>query len=300
MLKRLNIYLKEMYPVIPRLALGFIVFFEIYFLVILTARVDSIAIGYQEVIGSITIFTFLMALRIADEFKDRETDLKLFPNRPYPSGRVKTKDLVILLSFISVVTIVLNLVFMNNRIYFAVLVLYGLAMSLWFFSRSKIQKSLLLALITHNPIQLIMNLYVISYACIKYNLPILSVNNLLILCTLYFPGLIWEVSRKTWAPKDETEYMTYSKLFGHRKVTIFIILVLAIDMVTSSILMYELVPIAVLSVVLSYVWFIYQGRKFIRDPNRFKLVDKVVIYEYVTESTMVLVELFYIWNRWMR
>jgi 4-hydroxybenzoate polyprenyltransferase len=94
--------------------------------------------------------------------------------------------------------------------------------------------------------------------------------------------------------------MTYSKLFGHRKITIFIILVMAIDMVTSSILMYELVPIAVLSVVLSYVWFVFQGRKFIRDPNRFKLVDKVVIYEYVTETTMVLVELFYIWNRWMR
>jgi 4-hydroxybenzoate polyprenyltransferase len=95
MFKRLDIYLKEMYPVIPRLVLGFIVFFEIYFLVILTARVDSISIGYQEMIGAITIFTFLMALRIADEFKDRETDLKLFPDRPYPSGRVKTKDLVI-------------------------------------------------------------------------------------------------------------------------------------------------------------------------------------------------------------
>jgi 4-hydroxybenzoate polyprenyltransferase len=93
---------------------------------------------------------------------------------------------------------------MNNRVYFAVLALYGLAMSLWFFSRHKIQKSLLLALITHNPIQLVMNLYVISFACIKYGLPILSVNNLLILFTLYFPGLIWELSRKTWAPKDET------------------------------------------------------------------------------------------------
>ena len=34
MIKRINIYLKEMYPVLPRLLLGFILFFEIYFLVI--------------------------------------------------------------------------------------------------------------------------------------------------------------------------------------------------------------------------------------------------------------------------
>jgi 4-hydroxybenzoate polyprenyltransferase len=300
MLKRLNVYLKEMYPVIPRLILGFIVFFEVYFLVILTAGVEAVSIGYQEVIGSVTIFTFLMALRIADEFKDREVDLKLFPSRPYPSGRVKTKDLVVLLSFISVVTIALNLLFMNNRIYFLVLALYGLAMSVWFFSKQKIQKSLPLALLTHNPIQLVINLYMISFACIKYDLPILSFNNLLILFTLYFPGLIWELSRKTWAPKDETEYTTYSKLFGHRKVTIVIIAVMAIDMVTSSILMYQLVPVATVSVILSYIWFVFQGKRFIQDPNRFKLVDKVVIYEYVTEATMVLVELFYIWNRWIK
>lgn len=299
MLRRLNIYLNEMYPVIPRLILGFVMFFEIYLLVILTNGTKGIYIGFQEIIGAVTVFGFLLSLRIADEFKDYETDLKLFPERPYPSGRVKTKDLVTLLTIVCVVIITLNLVFMNNIIYFIILVLYGVAMSLWFFSKYKIQRSLPLALVTHNPIQLILNLYIISFACIKYNFSIFTWNNMIILLTLYFPGLIWEVSRKVRAPKDETEYTTYSKIFGYQKATKFIMLVMAFDMITSSILAYKIYPIAVVTVIVSYIWFLKQGTGFIKDPTRYKLVDKVILYEYVTELTVIVFEMIYIFNRWI-
>ena len=35
MLKRLNIYFKEMYPILPRLGLGYLIAAEIYFIVLL-------------------------------------------------------------------------------------------------------------------------------------------------------------------------------------------------------------------------------------------------------------------------
>lgn len=299
MLKRLNIYLNEMYPAIPRLILSFVMFFEIYLLVILTNKMDGVHINQQEIIGAITVFGFLLSLRIADEFKDYEVDMRLFPTRPYPSGRVKKSDLIILLTVVCVIIIALNLLFMNNLLYFAILMLYGLAMSLWFFSKYKIQKSLPLALITHNPIQLILNLYIISFACIKYNLNIFTFNNMLILLTLYFPGLIWEVSRKTRAPKDENDYTTYSKLFGYQKVTKFIMLVMALDVITSSILIFKIYPIAVFTVIGSYLWFLKQGSGFMKDPTKYKLVDKVILYEYITESTVVIIELIYIVTRWV-
>ena len=85
MLKRLHIYFKEMYPIIPRFALGLIVFFEIYFIILLNNGITSFNIGIQEIVGSYTIFAFLMWLRIADDFKDYETDKKLFAARPLPS-----------------------------------------------------------------------------------------------------------------------------------------------------------------------------------------------------------------------
>ncbi|MCX7922063.1 MAG: UbiA family prenyltransferase [Clostridia bacterium] len=299
MIKRLNIYLKEMYPVIPRLVLGFILFFEIYFLVILTSNVRDISIGVQEIVGAVTIFTFLLSLRIADEFKDYEVDLKLFPERPYPSGRVKRNDLIVLLTTIIIITVALNLIFMNNIVYFAILTVYGVAMSLWFFSKHKIQKSLPLALVTHNPVQLILNLYVISFTCLKYGIGIFSINNAIILLTLYFPGLIWEISRKTRAPEEETEYTTYSKIFGYKKATKFIMLVMVFDMITSSMLVYQLYPLAVITVIVSYLWFLKQGRDFIKNPSKFKLVQKVIVYEYITELTVVAIEVIYIFNRWI-
>ena len=94
MIKRLHIYLKEMYPVIPRLLLGLIVFLEIYFIVLLNNGITEFNVGIQEVVGAITVFSFLLWLRVADDLKDYETDKKLFKNRPLPSGRVYKKDFV--------------------------------------------------------------------------------------------------------------------------------------------------------------------------------------------------------------
>ena len=78
MLKRLNIYFKEMYPIIPRLILGLIVFCEIYFIILLNNDITKFNLGIQEIIGGYTVFSFLMWLRVADDFKDYETDKKLF------------------------------------------------------------------------------------------------------------------------------------------------------------------------------------------------------------------------------
>jgi 4-hydroxybenzoate polyprenyltransferase len=294
MIKRLHIYFKEMFPIIPRLILGFIVFMEIYFILLLNAGITEFKIQIQEVIGGFTIFSFLCSLRIADDFKDYETDLKLFPNRPLPSGKVKKEDLAIFLTTLITITIILNVFYMNNIIYFLILYIYGLLMSLWFFSKSKIQKSLPLALITHNPVQMIMNIYIISFTCIKYNLPMLTLVNILLAFTLYFPALIWEVSRKIKAPEEENEYITYSKLFGYKKATRFVLILTIVDIITNLILVFNLNKIALGILLINVAWMTYQFISYIKNPYKFKLVNKVERYTYITEGTMVLVVLCYL------
>ena len=167
-------------------------------------------------------------------------------------------------------------------------------MSVWFFSRAKIQKSLPLALITHNPVQLIVNLYIISFACIKYGIELVSFNNFLILITLYFSGLIWEIGRKVRAPKDETEYTTYSKLFGHKKATLFILGVMFIDMITTSMLVYKLYGFSIIIVILSYIWLLRQCMSFIKTPEKFKLIKKIEKYILLTEATVVIVSIIFL------
>ena len=114
---------------------------------------------------------------------------------------------------------------MNNFLFCVLLYTYGSFMAVWFFQKHKIAKSLPLALVTHNPVQIFINLYIVSFTVIKYQLPFFDLTNMLALLTLYFPALIWEVSRKIKAPEEETEYVTYSKLFGYKKAVNFVFIV---------------------------------------------------------------------------
>ena len=292
MLKRLYIYFKERYPIIPRIGVGIIVFAEIYFIILLNNGVTWADImpklGIQEAVGAFTVFAFLMWLRIADDLKDYETDKKLFPERPLPSGRVKIKDVMIICTIVQAIAIALNIIFMNNLLFLGILYGYGYLMSKWFFQRSKIQPCLPLALVTHNPVQAIVNLYIISFTVIKFDIQPISLINIMALFTLYFPALIWEVSRKIRAPKDENEYTTYSKLFGYKKATRFVMIVTIIDILTNFVLVWNLnkISIAVLAILAS--WMTLTFARFIKNPKKFKLVDKVERYTYLQETTMLL------------
>lgn len=294
MLKRWHIYFKERYPILSRLLLGLIVFLEIYFIVLLNNGVTDFKIGVQEIVGAFTVFAFLMWLRIADDLKDYETDKVLFKDRPLPSGRVKKSDVMIICTIVQVIAIILNIIFMNNLIFFAILYVYGYLMSKWFFQRSKIQPSLPLALITHNPVQMFINLYIISFTCIKYSLPAISLTTVMVLFTLYFPALIWEVARKIKAPKDENDYTTYSKLFGYKKSTKFVLILTLMDIITNIILVWNLNKISVGILIVLVSWMTFKFIQFMKDPEKFKIVDKVERYTYLQESTMLLTVVVYL------
>lgn len=287
-LKRLNIYFKEMYPIIPRLILGAMVFLEIYFIVLLNHNITDFNFGIQECVCAFTVFSFLCWLRIADDFKDYELDCRLFKERPLPSGRVTKKDLGIFVSILIAFTLIINFIFMNNFIFCFILYTYGSLMAVWFFQKHKIQKSLPMALLTHNPVQMIMNIYIISFVIIKYNIAVFDLTNAMVVFTLYFPALIWEVSRKIRAPKDETEYVTYSKLFGYKKASNFVIVVTVMDIITNYILVWQLNKISVVALTVNIAWIIFEIMRFKKDPERFKLVTKVEIYTYIQESIMIL------------
>ena len=294
MLKRLHIYFKERYPLIPRLILGFIVFLEIYFIVLLNNGITEFNFGIQEVIGGFTVFAFLLWLRVADDFKDFETDKKLFPERPLPSGKTKKKDIMLACTLFQAVAIGFNLVYMNNLIFLLILYAYGYLMSKWFFRRKKIQPNLMLAVITHNPVQMIVNLYIISFTCIKYGLTPFSLTTIMALFTLYFPALIWEIARKIKAPKDENDYTTYSKLFGHVKAARFIMIITLVDIITNIILVFNLNKISIAVLIGLVTWMTFKFIEFIKNPEKFKIVDKVERYTYLQETTMLLTVVGYL------
>lgn len=288
MLSRLRAYFSERYPLFQGLLVGYILCFEVYFLVLLLGGRASFQVGLGEASVGFTLFAFLLNLRIADDFKDDATDKKLFPDRPLASGRTRKSDLVWVLLILDAAVIALNVAFVGNHLFFAALVAYGVLMSFWFFQRHRIQHNLVLALVTHNPVQLVMNLYVITFACARAELPVATWDNLLVLFSLYFPGLVWELGRKVRAPQDETDYVTYSKLFGVRTPVRVIVWVLLVEAVMRAILIYQLYPWAVALVVGAYAWLLWQCQVFLRDPKRFTLVTRLVGYVVVVEGLMIV------------
>lgn len=288
MLSRLGVYFKEMYPLGQRFGLAIIYFFEIYFILLLNVGIADFSLGIQEFVGVYTIFSFLMILRIADDFKDYEHDMRLFSDRALPSGRVYKSDLAYALAFIVVSSVSLNFIFMNNFYWFLFLYIYGTLMALWFFQKSKIQQSLPLALVTHNPVMMILNIYILTFVCYKYELPLISWPTFLLAFTMYFPSLIWEVSRKIRAPRDENDYVTYSKLFGYKRATHFVRNLTLMDIVTNVILLWNISLIGVVVLLVNVVWMTVQFQQFIEEPTRFVLKERVERYTYITEATMVI------------
>ena len=291
-----------MLPFWKNALLSIVLFAEIYFFIVLISDVGMFSIGIEEFVGFVTIFTFFLSLRIADDLKDTKVDLKLFAHRPIPSGRTKKKDIIVLLIVFNAITLALNIIFMREHplyfIFYAILIGYGTLMSVWFFARAKIQKNLLLALLTHNPIGVIINMYIIGFTCLKYGLPIFTLHHILLALTLYWPTLVWEISRKVRAPEDETEYVTYSKLYGYKKITIIIMAIMTIDVVTSAILMYELWSWGIIAVVAAYAWYMVQSTRFLRNPKKLKLVKQVEIYEFITEVPVIMIQIVLIILRW--
>jgi 4-hydroxybenzoate polyprenyltransferase len=270
------------------LLVAIIAFAEIHFIILLNNGVTNFSLGVQEAVGIFTVFSFLMWLRVADDLKDYETDKKLFKERPLPSGRTKKSDIIIACAIFNGIAIILNIIFMNNLLFCGILYAYGFLMANWFFQRSKIQPSLPLALITHNPVQMFVNLYTISFTVIKYGIQPISLINVMALFTLYFPALIWEISRKIRAPKDENAYTTYSKLFGYKKSTRFVMIMTLVDLCTNIILVFNLNKISLVVLVLLAAWMTWKFVQFMQKPTRFKLVEKVERYTYLQEATMLI------------
>ncbi len=225
MIKRLQIYIKEMFPLKVFIPFAFLNHYILYFTVQLFLGAQTPILSFYSLIGVVTILGFMLIMRIFDELKDTEVDRKLFPNRPFPRGAVKKSDLVTLLFSIFLVVVALNS-FRNYTLpFFLICLFYGFLTYKWFFFKELISKKLLLALVTHQPLTYLINIYVVSTAMVQVN-HVEWNNEVLVAAFIFFiPVLGWEISRKIKAKGGENEYVTYSKIFGCTGATIISLII---------------------------------------------------------------------------
>lgn len=175
--------------------------------------------------GVITIIGFMLMMRVLDELKDVEVDAKLFAHRPFPRGAVKKKDLLILLLATFVTVVLVNSYRSYTLPFFLICVGYGLLTFKWFFIPKKMKEKLLLALVSHQPITYLINIYVVSTAMVQTSIFVWSSDMYMLAFVFFIPVLGWEISRKIKPPSDENEYVTYSKTLGFKTSVIFCYLI---------------------------------------------------------------------------
>ena len=213
-LEPVRLYLREMYPPVPRFVLAAIYFYSVY-LALAAYHGEPVALlAPVPLAGAFTYFFFLLFLRLSDEIKDRRADRTHFPDRPVPSGAVPPGWLWGMWGGSLAVLVVLQIPAGGWNPAFLVLLGYGLLMFRYFFLARWIAPSLVLAVVTHNPVGFLLHVYGIWLFSEMAGVAPLQSFHLGVAFLMWIPALVWEVARKIRAPAEETSYQTYSSLFG--------------------------------------------------------------------------------------
>jgi len=214
-------YLLVMFPPHFMVLSGVAKFYAVYLSLQVLAGNETVHITLPSLVGAFSIVLFSLLMRIYDEIKDAEADIRLgragdprYKDRPIVTGAVTLDDLVVLRWVTTALLIVINAPLGGwPLIGFAVLFMVTWLSFKWFFL-PEISSSLLLAFLTHNPITLFFGGYVVAVFAGDFGVNSVNVWALVLMLVFWAPLGAWETSRKIRAPEDETDYQTYSQVFG--------------------------------------------------------------------------------------
>jgi hypothetical protein len=219
---RLSLYLGQMFPLQQMVPYAACHFFAVWFSLQALAGSGTVRVTWTAIRGVATVALFLLLMRLYDELKDAATDLALgrsgdplYRDRVLVTGAVKLEDVELLRWTVTVALIVLNVWPIAAWAHAAFWVLFGVAWlsSRWFFW-PPMSRYLLIAFVTHNPIALLLGVYIVALFADTFGSDRIGGKASLLLLGLWLPMAAWETSRKIRAPQDETAYQTYSRVLG--------------------------------------------------------------------------------------
>ena len=252
-IKNFKIYLNERFPlgknsffVLIFTLSGYIYTSLLYNSKIMYLFTNGVKIGifqYKIIALFIIIFMFFLQLRIIDEFKDYEEDLKYRAYRPVQRGIISLKTL----GKIGIATVIIQIMLAHvidpEIIYFMIFVwIYMFLMAKEFFIKKWLTERILIYALSHVVIMVFITLVIVEatqYIVPKNIFDVFILQRyrhnidfaLIPLFTLnYLNGIVLEIGRKT-RRTDEEEHgvQTYSKLWGRKKAVVVLSLLFVIE-----------------------------------------------------------------------
>ncbi len=220
-------------------------------------------------IGFALVFVLFFQMRVCDEIKDHEDDLRYRPERPIPRGLISLKFITLLGLFLIPVAVVLALLWGHQLIWLLLIAwLWLCAMSFEFGMPVWLKARPVLYLLSHMAIMPLIDLLLTGIEWLPFGAPHQALWFFIALS--FTNGCVLEIGRKLWAPENEIAGVdTYSSLWGRRTATIVwfvfigvsLLLLLGVGIATKA-----SVLIAPLGIVGAAVCF-RAGRKYLRNPS---------------------------------
>jgi hypothetical protein len=176
----------------------------------------------QTAVAFATSLLFFFQLRLADEFKDFEDDLRYRPYRPVPRGLIKLRELAFVGAGCAGLQLLLAL-WLSTRLLplLGIAWAYLLMMSKEFFVPSWLKRHALVYMLTHMVITPLIFLYASACDWIAAGYARPPDGLVWMLAVAYFNGMVIEIGRKVRAPEDEERGVeTYSFLWGRRNAVL--------------------------------------------------------------------------------
>jgi len=219
---RIATYIAEMFPPQTMVAFAAFHFLAVWFALQALNGIAPARLTWSAIRGIATVALFLLLMRLYDELKDVDTDLRLgragdplYRDRSLVTGAVRIEDVKLLRWLVTAVLLALNLQlgFAWASVAFWVVFAVTWLSFHWFFWPA-MSEHLLVALATHNPISLLLSGYIVALFADTFGVDSIGASVFPLLVGLWLPIAAWETSRKIRAPEDETSYRTYSAVLG--------------------------------------------------------------------------------------
>jgi 4-hydroxybenzoate polyprenyltransferase len=241
-----------------------------------------IVLDIYSITGMISAFFMMLLMRTFDDLKDIEIDKDLFPERATPRGAVLKSDIQILSIISFIVLLVINILFARKTIIiFGITIIYALLTYKWFFAEKIHRKNVFLTMATHQPLPLMVNFYLIQTSLASGGVYEPFDRNQFVLLVIYsLPITAWETSRKIRSIDKETDYVTFSSIFGARGAS-FIPLVCLLLTGSFSIYIGFLLKLNygyfIVAIMLILIVLFYYLRFIIKPINKFNILKNITM-----------------------
>ncbi len=167
--------------------------------------------------AAITTISFFFLLRIADEFKDRESDAAHRPYLPVPRGLVSFRELKIMGWATFAVQVIVNLVLTPKMLgwllipqAFLLLIMFDFFVSDW------LNRHWVLYVLSHLFFFQAIDIYSSGMDWYMEGPGLAPVGMAFFFMVSYINGLVWEIGRKI-KTKENEEHNSYTRLYGTKR-----------------------------------------------------------------------------------